>query len=151
MATAKTVVDSTSRWGATVANKFVTGDGTTSYAPSIWGLRIRYNGSAWEATTSIGAATDQASKVSFLWNTNRVEISLTSVDNQFNAVPLTLVTPYYTNSTDPYIPTSGALDKDTIWVTFWDTAGTAGSGPAVLVATEDTQMDCNLLMFGKIG
>ncbi len=76
-------------------NKTLAGDAVTTYQLASWGLRIRYNGSSWEAVASTGA-TDQIVNVALAWDgTNeRISIDIVGCDNPFTTTPVAVVSPY---------------------------------------------------------
>lgn len=136
----------------TVMDKMVAGDGnTTGYQLAVWGLRVRYTGAGWEASTTIGATDQAGGNVTLTWvgtdPPNRLRLIMTGVDNVFSGLPACVVSPTYIDGVDPYIITAGPLSATEVHIGFWDTAFT----PAAEVKIEDTQMDFHIIMSGKIG
>ena len=127
-------------------NKLCAADGTVgshSAGHACWGLRVRYNGAAWEAVADFGAE-EQIANVGFTWDTDEVEIDLSGCDNQFNSGTYPVCVASQTKgAASEYLVRAVASDYQTILVDFTDPAGS-------IVTVEDTSMDFQLIMFGEL-
>lgn len=127
-------------------NKLLAADGTVgsnSAGHASWGLRIRYTGAAWEAVANTGSE-NQIALVGIAWDTDHLEIDISSCSNVFNAstYPVCVVSQTY-GVTTPYVIRAYAYADDMIYVDFTDMAGAA-------VTVEATSMDFSLILFGEL-
>jgi hypothetical protein len=153
MASVKTVINAVSRWGALVGTKLMAGDHSPNYQGSIWAFRIIWAGPGvndWTVSTAVGNATDQASKLTTVWDAPNDRLIITipnTVDNEFSAVPAVYATPSAQTGLNVYTPLAAAFSASIIWVNFLNQS----PDPAVFVDPPDAKCDFHLLIVGKIG
>ncbi len=150
---AKLFVDSTTPLNAANLNKLMAGDGSTTYQLGVWGLQIRYTGSAWEAMASYGAD-DQASNITLTWNAtdDRLEIDFSTpgVDNAFSAATIPMATTHCGGTAGDdlfYDVKVQSWSATAVYVQFFDTEADV----RLPVGTEATQMRFYIMFLGRIG
>ena len=132
-------INGTTTLNAAVLNKLLIADGTgLGYAcVAVW---VYYDGAAWVCSSARGTV-DQASNLAFNWNTNKLEIDITGLDNPFTAAPAVFTT-LTTGSTRNMA--AHATSTDNVDVVFYD------YNSATAETTEDTEMSFYLFMLGSI-
>lgn len=134
----RVMTDSTTPLSAANLNKYMAADGELGYGcVALW---IKYNGSAWEASSARGT-TGQYSNVSFNWSTNKLEIDISGLTNAFSTAPLVVASPTVgsTMRVEAHATSTSNID---VYFYAYD-SGTVTS-------TESTSMSFNIIMVGNI-
>ena len=134
-------------------NLLMGGDGDTAYQLAVWGLQIRYTGSAWEAMSSYGAD-GQASNITLTWNAtdDRLEIDFSTpgVDNAFSQAPIPIATPHCGGTAGDdvfYDVRVQSWNSSTVYVQFFD----SDTDEILPVGTEAANMRFYIIFLGKVG
>ena len=140
---------------AALVDKLVKSDGNAQF--QILGFRMYYE-SGWKIGSNAGN-TDAATRaaISLSWDNTLDQLvidmsGLSSVDSEFGPLyPAVFVSPSYRSGASPAVsnllPEAGAIDKDNIWVRFFDVVGNPGTLTHQTVI--NTRMDFNILIFGS--
>ncbi len=155
MGTKVFIDDTTDLDEAAFDNVMVNDVGSTGYVTACWALEIRYTGSAWEGVAGFGA-TDQIANLNFTPATygwvsadRTLRIGLDNIDNTFINAPVPVCTPWCigTSSDNVYYRVQArAYSPTRVDVQFFDNVTT----PETPIATEDTSMRFNILLWGKV-
>lgn len=151
---AKLFVDSTTPLNAANLNKLMAGDSDTAYQLAVWGLRIRYTGSAWEASSGYGAD-GQATNVDLTWNATDdkliIDFSNPGIDNAFTTRTIPIATAAASGVAGDtnyfYDVKVQSWSSTIVHVQFYDSE----TDIRLPVGTESANMSFYITFLGKIG
>lgn len=130
---------------ATKFQRTVVSGTTASPAPNtfIWYGRILYNGASWEVSSSFGSAGIESSMLSWNGGTNQLDIDFTSALD-FIEAPIIVATELNTDSAHKVkTGVTESLGEFTGHLAFYNEAS---GNPEI---TEDTNMNCGVIIIGK--
>jgi hypothetical protein len=135
MATPKIVVDGSSAWEEAVANKFIASGGGKLQVKALH-ARVQYSGSAWQVVSSTDSAEIASGDLAWNGTNKELEITLSGYDNP----PVVLATPAAIDAA--YTVKAHASSATKAVVRFYNI------DTGAKIATEDANMDCNVLVIG---